>query len=161
MKYNGDWKVQNDPNGQIPSKDHPAPFQEVQDAPASVSFSFEGSGVAVNGSRNWGGFTYDVVSQMRISNVTVDLTDDARQNLDGNVSTYNASTMWLIGDALLYYQEGLDPQTTHTVNITPRVGGGFKFWLNSVTLLADSGDAIAGGTNRFVSPARSLFHSEV
>ncbi|KAL1951215.1 hypothetical protein VTO73DRAFT_364 [Trametes versicolor] len=128
LKYSGDWKVQNDPNGQIPSKDHPEPFQEVQDAPASVSFSFQGSGVAVNGSRNWGGFTYDV-------------------NLDGNVSTYNASTMWLIGDALLYYQEGLDPQTTHTVNITPRVGGGLKFWLNSVTLLADSGNAIAGGTN--------------
>ncbi|OJT08456.1 hypothetical protein TRAPUB_639 [Trametes pubescens] len=128
LKYSGDWKVQNDPNGQIPSKDNPAPYQEVQDAPASVSFSFEGTGVAVNGSRNWGGLTYDV-------------------NVDGNVSTYNASTMWLIGDALLYYQEGLDPQITHTVNITPRVGGGLKFWLNSVTLLADSGGPVAGGTN--------------
>lgn len=69
--------------------------------------------------------------------------------------------MWLIGDSLLYYQEGLDPQTTHTVNITPRVGGGFKFWLNSVTLLADSGEAIAGGTNRFVSPMRSASQSRL
>lgn len=57
--------------------------------------------------------------------------------------------MWLIGDALLFYQDGLDAQKTHTVNITPNVGGGFKFWLNSVTLLAD-GNATASGTNRFV-----------
>lgn len=91
----------------------------------------------------------------------VDFTDHMWQNLDGNVSTYNGSTMWLIGDALLYYQEGLDPQTTHTVNITPRVGGGLKFWLNSVTLLADSGNAIAGGTNRFVPLTRSVFQNRV
>ena len=61
IKYNGNWTQQTDPNGQIPSKDHPAPYYEVQTTPASLSFSFQGSGVAVNGSRNWGSYTYQVV----------------------------------------------------------------------------------------------------
>ncbi|KAI0639897.1 hypothetical protein C8Q77DRAFT_1225406 [Trametes polyzona] len=136
IKYDGNWTVQNDPNAQIPSRENPAPFYEVSDAPASLSFSFEGTGVAVNGSRNWGGWTYDV-------------------NLDGTDSGYNASTMWLIGDALLFYQDGLDPTKTHTVNITPKVGGGFKFWLNSVTILSDSGVASGVTTNTYVAPSSS------
>ncbi|KAI0830807.1 hypothetical protein BC628DRAFT_1416306 [Trametes gibbosa] len=135
MQYDGGWKVQNDPNGQIPSKANPAPYYEVDNPPASVSFSFEGTGVAVNGSRNWGSGVYDV-------------------SLDGNVDTYNASTMWLIGDTLLFYQEGLDPSITHTVNITPKVGDGVKFWLNSVTVLADENTTAIGvnGSNT-VSPS--------
>ncbi|KAI0375495.1 hypothetical protein BV20DRAFT_933598 [Pilatotrama ljubarskyi] len=138
VKYGGNWKEQNDPNGQIPSKEHPAPYYEVDDPPASLSFSFEGTGVAVNGSRNWGSFTYDVT-------------------LDGNTNTYNASTMWLIGDALLFYQDGLDPQNTHTVNITPKVGGGFKFWLNSVTILSDdSTNSTANSNNASGSTTSSL-----
>ncbi|KAI0361086.1 hypothetical protein OH77DRAFT_393081 [Trametes cingulata] len=129
VQYTGGWKQQMDPNGQIPNKEHPAPYYEVDDPPASLSFSFEGTGVAVNGSRNWGSFTYDVT-------------------LDGNTNTYNASTMWLIGDALLFYQDGLDPHSTHTVNITPKVGGGDKFWLNSITVLSDSSsDSTAGQNN--------------
>ncbi|KAH9858295.1 hypothetical protein C2E23DRAFT_865199 [Lenzites betulinus] len=127
MQYSGGWQVQNDPNGQIPSKANPAPYYEADTPPASVAFSFQGTGIAVNGSRNWGSGVYDV-------------------SLDGNVDTYNASTMWLIGDTLLFYQEGLDASATHTVNITPKLGGGFKFWLNSVTILAD-GNATASGVN--------------
>ncbi|KAI0334447.1 hypothetical protein GY45DRAFT_1242562 [Cubamyces sp. BRFM 1775] len=118
VQYTGPWKVEEDPNNQIPSKADPAPFYEVDTAPASLSFAFQGVGVAINGSRNWGGYTYDVT-------------------LDGVTTNYNASTMWLIGDALLFYSDGLDSQATHTVNITPKVGGGYKFWLNTITVLTN------------------------
>ena len=72
------------------------------------------------------------------------------QTLDGVTSNYNASTMWLIGDALLFYSDGLDSQATHTVNITPKVGGGYKFWLNTITILTNG---TSGGilSNRFVA----------
>ncbi|KAH9897910.1 hypothetical protein C8Q73DRAFT_744045 [Cubamyces lactineus] len=118
VQYTGSWKIEEDPNHQIPSKADPAPFYEVDSAPASLSFAFQGVGVAINGSRNWGSYTYDVT-------------------LNGVTSNYNASTMWLIGDALLFYSDGLDSQATHTVNITPKVGGGYKFWLNTITILTN------------------------
>ena len=62
VQYTGMWTVEDDPNHQIPSKADPAPYYEVAAAPASLSFAFQGVGVAVNGSRNWGSYTYDVVS---------------------------------------------------------------------------------------------------
>ncbi|KAJ8494523.1 hypothetical protein ONZ51_g2287 [Trametes cubensis] len=130
VQYTGMWTVEDDPNHQIPSKADPAPYYEVAAAPASLSFAFQGVGVAVNGSRNWGSYTYDVT-------------------LDGVTSNYNASTMWLIGDALLFYSDGLDSQATHTVNITPKVGGGYKFWLNTITILTNgtSGGILSNSTS--------------
>ena len=64
FEYSGDWLQVTDPNGQIPNTSHPAPFYEVKDPPASLWFTFQGTGIAVNGSRNWGGYTYNVVSPL-------------------------------------------------------------------------------------------------
>lgn len=60
IQYSGNWTVLNDPL--IPNQQHPAPYFEVENAPASFSFSFQGVGVAINGSRIWGSYAYDVVS---------------------------------------------------------------------------------------------------
>ena len=69
---------------------------------------------------------------------------------------YNASTMWLIGDALLYYQDGLDPTATHTVSINPNVGGGLKFWLNSVTVFGASNVTGTGTGGRYYTSTFGL-----
>ncbi|KAH9858676.1 hypothetical protein C2E23DRAFT_799596 [Lenzites betulinus] len=123
IQYSGNWSLLTDPL--IPSQQHPAPYFEVEDAPASFSFSFQGVGVAINGSRIWGSYVYEV-------------------SLDGQPATYNASTMWFIGDALLYYQDGLDPNATHSITVSPTVGEGLKFWLNTVTVFTDD-PSEAGG----------------
>ncbi|KAI0652357.1 hypothetical protein C8Q79DRAFT_1005564 [Trametes meyenii] len=137
LKYTGSWAQREDPNGQIPSKQNPGPYYEVTTGPASLSFSFQGSAVAVNGSRNWGSYTYDVA-------------------LNGNSNSYNASTMWLIGDALLFYEDGLDPNTTHNVTVTPKVGSGQKFWFNSITVYSAAANATNGTTpNDGSSPSTS------
>ncbi|RDX49131.1 hypothetical protein OH76DRAFT_1404033 [Lentinus brumalis] len=134
LQYSGNWTILNDPL--IPNMQHPAPYYEVENAPASFSFAFQGTGVAINGSRNWGSYGYDV-------------------SLDGQGPvTYNASTMWFIGDALLYYQDGLDPTATHTVTVQPTVGAGLKFWLNTVTVFTDN-PSEAGGLVSTPSPTSS------
>ncbi len=74
---------------------------------------------------------------------------------DQSAVTYNASTMWFIGDTLLYYQDGLDPTKTHTVTVLPTVGAGLKFWLNTITVFTDD-PSEAGGLARYVS--RMNFH---
>ncbi|KAI0643936.1 hypothetical protein C8Q79DRAFT_1012482 [Trametes meyenii] len=122
IKYDGNWNAMKDPL--IPNQQNPAPFYRVDNGTASLSFSFQGVGVAINGTRNWGSFTYDVT-------------------LDNERTGYNASTMWFIGDTLLYYQDGLDPQATHTLNLTPKVDEGFKFWLNTVTVFTDNSTVVA------------------
>ncbi|KAH9949350.1 hypothetical protein B0H21DRAFT_129923 [Amylocystis lapponica] len=61
------------------------PYHRTTELGSSVAMNFTGGvGVAVNGTRNWGGWVYNVT-------------------LDGVSYQYNASTMWLIDDALLFY----------------------------------------------------------
>ena len=62
--YSGNWTIANDPD--VPSKDQPAPYENVQAGTPSVSFSFRGTGVLVNGSRNWGSWEYAVVSNNNV-----------------------------------------------------------------------------------------------
>lgn len=45
----------------IPNSQHPAPYYITTDPSASLSFSFQGVGVAINGSRIWGSYLYNVV----------------------------------------------------------------------------------------------------
>ncbi|OSC97399.1 hypothetical protein PYCCODRAFT_1471905 [Trametes coccinea BRFM310] len=126
VQYIGNWTATHHPEVPIPNAQHPAPYMEVQDAPASFAFSFQGIGVAINGTRDWGSYTYNV-------------------SLDNQAPvTYNASTMWFIGDALLYYMDGLDPNATHTVNVEPKVGDGLKFWLNTITVFTDDASEAGG-----------------
>lgn len=57
------------------------------------------------------------------------------QSLDGVKSSYNSSTYWLIGDALLFYQSNLDPNVTHQIELV-NTGDGtyFAMSLNYITL---------------------------
>ncbi|OBZ79384.1 hypothetical protein A0H81_01268 [Grifola frondosa] len=133
ITYSGNWQLDSDPNNQIPSTAHPAPYHTVSDPGASLSINFNGAAIAVNGPRNWGGYTY---------NVTV----------DGTTSVFNGSTMWLVGDALLYYQDGMDPTQNHTLEIIPKTGDGLKFWLNSITVYTvNEASASANSSSRTIS----------
>ncbi|EMD40726.1 hypothetical protein CERSUDRAFT_103104 [Gelatoporia subvermispora B] len=49
---------------------------------------------------------------------------------------YNASTMWLIGDSLLFYQTGLDPTQPHTIELANTGPNGMALSLNSITVWA-------------------------
>ncbi|TFK56460.1 hypothetical protein OE88DRAFT_1729957 [Heliocybe sulcata] len=114
LQYYGNWSVNTD--HQIPSAQHPAPYHETKSEGAGVSITFSGaSAVAVNGTRNYGNWVYSVA-------------------LDGQIAMApNGSTWWLIPDALLYYQDGMDPNGTHTLNLT-NISDGMNLWLNSITL---------------------------
>ena len=129
--YSGAWIKEVDPK--IPNTTDPAPYYYVDSGNPSVSFSFLGTGVAINGSRNWEDWTYVVVCVH--SGALISVLILGLQELDNQTSSYNASTCWFLGDALLFYRDGLDPGQNHTVTLTPQVNGGLKFWLNSATIL--------------------------
>lgn len=56
--------------------------------------------------------------------------------MNGATTQYNASTFWLIGDAVLFYQSGLDPREPYFLEIVPSVGQwqGNAFSLNDITV---------------------------
>lgn len=57
------------------------------------------------------------------------------QSLDGAQYEYNASTWWLIGNALLFYQSGLDPNETHSLTLTNMgTASYFALTLNDITV---------------------------
>ena len=137
LHYAGNWTTLNDP--QIPSTDDPKPYVETSDALASVSADFTGAvAVAINANRNWGHWLYKVVCiavTLTCSSSLIvykSLNDTAVQNVDVQ---YNASTYWLIGNALLYYQSGLNPSTGYSIMLT-NLGNSadFKLSLNDITI---------------------------
>ncbi|KAI0769877.1 hypothetical protein C8Q74DRAFT_1369127 [Fomes fomentarius] len=119
IHYDTNWSRQT--NWQIPSKDNPAPFYQKAPSATSASFSssFQGSGVALYGARNWGNGIYSV-------------------KLDGVETQYNSSTMWLMGDTLMFYQYGLDPSATHALTLTAR-GSQADFRFNSLVVFTPNG----------------------
>lgn len=153
IAYEGNWTVLNDPL--IPSRQHPAPYLVTSVPSASLSFSFQGVGVAMNGSRIWGSSVYNVVRTYGRSGFSSCIDKTSVQTIDNQTETYNASTMWFIGDALLFYRDGLDPHQIHTVNVTPILapGGFLKFWLNTVTVFTDDPSEV-GGLLRYVARMR-------
>ena len=58
------WAVTED--WQIPSKQNPIPYYKTPTG-GTYSFSFRGSGVAINAARDWGTWLYTVVSSSRFS----------------------------------------------------------------------------------------------
>ncbi|KAG8700764.1 hypothetical protein FRC08_004464 [Ceratobasidium sp. 394] len=97
IAYRGNWTQLTDKS--IPSTMAPAPYHETKAGGSTASLSFQGEGVMIKGALNWGHWLYQVT-------------------LDGVSSTYNASAWWIIGDAVLYFQGGLDPSEPHTVTLT-------------------------------------------
>lgn len=69
------------------------------------------------------------------------------QHLDGTVSSYNCSTLWGIGDAVLFYQNGLDPSKEHQVSLVNTGSQSYyKLSLNSFTVYALNGSENAGSS---------------
>lgn len=48
---------------QVPSPQHPAPFQQTKVLDAWASMNFTGRAIAINGMINFGWWTYEVVSR--------------------------------------------------------------------------------------------------
>lgn len=114
LHYTGNWSSFSDV--QIPSRANPKKFMKTTDSGAAVALNFTGAwAVAVNASKNWGHWTFSVA-------------------LDGSTRTYNASSWWLIGDTISYYQSELDPNRTYTLELTNAAGAGFEMSLNEITL---------------------------
>ncbi|GBE77513.1 hypothetical protein SCP_0103880 [Sparassis crispa] len=115
LQYDGTWTVPTVVAG-IPNTSDPSPFHQTVQYGSSVSMNFTGaSAVIVKGPRNWGHAGYNV-------------------SLDGINSQYNASSYWLIGDSLLFYQRGLDVNETHYLDVIDTSPNGDKFILNYITV---------------------------
>ncbi|KAF8079037.1 hypothetical protein FPV67DRAFT_92828 [Lyophyllum atratum] len=110
----------------VPNATVSAPFQKTAEVGASVSFSFTGANaVAVKGLASSENGMYSV-------------------SLDGSAATYNGSSLWIIPDALLYFRAGLDPNSTHQLNITNLSA---RLCLNSIiTFKHESRDATPNST---------------
>jgi hypothetical protein len=51
--------------------------------------------------------------------------------LDGKQWTLNGTSQWLLGNMLMFYQDGMDENAGHTLNIT-NLSGGEALSLNSI-----------------------------
>lgn len=70
--------------------------------------------------------------------------------------------MWLIGDALLFFANDLDPTTNHTIEMI-NVSDGLNLWLNSITVFTANGTSAnattTSGTSSVVSSSGSATNS--
>ncbi|KAJ3486282.1 hypothetical protein NLI96_g4351 [Meripilus lineatus] len=115
LQYEGTWMTQRD--AQIPNRASPKPYRETSMYRSNVSLTFnQAIAIAINGPRNWGHWVYNVF-------------------LDDELTQYNASTWWLIGNTTLYYQSGLNPNKTYTLNVAHEGDSEFfSFSLNDITV---------------------------
>ncbi|KAH8119971.1 hypothetical protein DFH11DRAFT_21353 [Phellopilus nigrolimitatus] len=107
ISYEGNWK-----NVTIPNI--PFIFHETQNSGASTSLNFSGRAVEVRGQSNFNWWTYTAT-------------------LDGTVYYMNASSWWIVPDALLFYHDGLDESVSHSLKLTNVADDGMSFALNSIT----------------------------
>ncbi|TFY75879.1 hypothetical protein EWM64_g8132 [Hericium alpestre] len=154
FQYSSGWSTATDP--QIPSSSDPRPYHQTSQKDTAVSFSFTNTTtLAINGSINWGHGLYQVVGPSCLS-LRAPLTTE--QFLDGQGTTFNASSTWLVPDSLIFYRDNLDPGRTHTVNLTNFSDE--KMALNYVTLYNTRADVAASsrssgrGSALLVPPAR-------
>ncbi|KAF7337600.1 hypothetical protein MSAN_02233300 [Mycena sanguinolenta] len=114
LKYTGDWSSATAAG--IPNASVTHPWQETFASGASVEMDIGLGAVAVGvwGMANWGNWLYSV-------------------SLDGTETTCNGSTFWKVPNALLFYQGGLDPNTTHKITLT-NTSPNMKLALNSMTV---------------------------
>ncbi|KAL5534028.1 hypothetical protein ACEPAG_488 [Sanghuangporus baumii] len=109
----GNWTIRQD--SEVPTRENPTPFFLTQSGGASASMSFNGKAVEVRGINTWRWW----------DSVTLD---------EKTVSGINASSFWIIPDAVLFFQYGLNETLTHSLSITNSVGGGMNLALNSIAL---------------------------
>ena len=58
------------------------------------------------------------------------------QTLDGVQKQYNSSTFWLVGNAQLFWQSGLDPNEQHQIELINAAGAGMIVTVNDFTVYA-------------------------
>ena len=63
------------------------------------------------------------------------------QILDGQSSSFNGTSAWLVSNALLFYRDGLDESSTHNLTIVNSGGGSSNFSLWSVAVYQFSQDS--------------------
>ncbi|KAJ7770290.1 hypothetical protein DFH07DRAFT_768798 [Mycena maculata] len=113
LAYSGQWTSQTVQG--IPNSSVSVPFHQTLNTGASVTMNFANAvALALYASVNFGHGLY-----------SVSLDDGAPQ-------IYNGSTNWLVANTAVFFQSGLDPDTTHTFNATNISGGNQKFTLSSV-----------------------------
>ncbi|KAJ7220698.1 hypothetical protein GGX14DRAFT_515053, partial [Mycena pura] len=112
LSYSGQWTY--DTVSGIPNSSVTAPFHQSLNAGSGVFFNFSNAtAIALYGSTNFGHELYSV---------SID-------NIAPNV--YNGSTFWLVANTVLFFQSGLDPDRSYTLNATNLSPDG-KFTLSSV-----------------------------
>lgn len=60
ITYGGSWNTAS--NYQIPNTQNPSPYEQTSATDASASMNFTGRGIEIKGVKNWGWWTYGVVS---------------------------------------------------------------------------------------------------
>lgn len=110
----------------IPNTSNPQPYVETNVSLSSASLNFTGGvAVAINAPRNWGHWTYNVT-------------------LDGQASSWNCGTLWGIGDAVLFYQNNLDPTKEHAIELlNTGMHSYYKLSLNDITVWHLNGSDLA------------------
>ncbi|EKM61393.1 uncharacterized protein PHACADRAFT_190558 [Phanerochaete carnosa HHB-10118-sp] len=139
LQYSGNWANLSGVNW-IPNTQDPAPYVETNQSLSSVSLTFtDGVAIAVNGPRNWGHWTYNI-------------------SLDGEVTSWNCSTLWGIGDTVLFYENSLDPTKQHTIEmINTGTQDYYKLSLNYFTVYAldNSNGSVASTSSTTASVSSS------
>ncbi|KAJ6489876.1 hypothetical protein C8R45DRAFT_992047 [Mycena sanguinolenta] len=135
LTYTGVWSTPSAPG--IPNTSVEHPWHETADNSASVSMQIGQGAVAVSlwGMANWGSWIYSV-------------------SLDGSTNSYNGSTFFQVPDALLFYENGLDPASNHTISLT-NVSPGMNLSLNSIRVYTVD---VADSTTGMGSTASSSTH---
>ncbi|KAH8119973.1 hypothetical protein DFH11DRAFT_1557636 [Phellopilus nigrolimitatus] len=98
ISYTGEWTPDRRVSG-IPSLGSEAPFHSTSSFGASAALNFTGRTVALYGSSTNGHGQYLIT-------------------LDGQEHFFNGTSEWLVGDMLMFYQDGLDENATHLLNVT-------------------------------------------
>ncbi|KAF9469691.1 hypothetical protein BDZ94DRAFT_1243030 [Collybia nuda] len=135
LQYSGTWTTGN-MNG-VPNTTVSTPFQQTTSQGATVALSFTGGvAVAVKGMTGSTNGLYSV-------------------SVDGNTSTFNGKSTWTVPDALLFFNAGLDPNSTHHINIT-NLSDDSRLCLNSITVYQyeSKNQPPLGPPKKLPSPAR-------
>ncbi|KAJ6598214.1 hypothetical protein DFH09DRAFT_55045 [Mycena vulgaris] len=115
LSYPGSWE--NKTINGIPNVTVTAPFHLSSGLGSSVTMNFTSAvAIALYGSTTVGHVLY-----------SVSIDNEAPR-------IYNASSVWLIANAAIFFQSGLDPGRKHTLKATNMSGGGANFSLSSIVL---------------------------
>lgn len=133
IQYTGSWGSET--NNLVPNYFAPVPYTFTNNSNDYFTVNFTGSAVAVYGSANTDHSLYSAVSQFLLDSNPQEVTPT--QTIDGTTPrTYNSSSHSPLGNALLYYVDGLDGSQTHTLEMMnlgdPSVGNVHMFSMSYI-----------------------------